>query len=186
MRRIVVLHGMSGVSLTRCAEKIKSSLSSLIPVEHADIEERIKSQHSFQRMTEAVWQAPRDVMTSFDWPKAAREGISQLLSSHADLGLLTCHLTYYRGQTHEFYEPGDLFQIYQDEWSRRPNNADAPAPPLCVVTLIDDLYAFSCAYRPKRRSLTFRVRSPTNIVAGKRTNGNRGTQILSTFLPSSK
>lgn len=140
MRRIVVLHGTSGVSLTRCAEKIKSSLSSLIPVEHDDLEERIKSQHSFQRMTEAVWQAPRDVMTSSVWPKAAREGISQLLSSHADLGILTCHLTYYRGQTHEFYEPGDLFQIYQDEWSRQPNNADASAPPLCVVTLIDDLY----------------------------------------------
>lgn len=140
MRRIVILHGTSGVLLSKCAEKIKSSLSSLASVEHDDIEVRIKSERSVHRMTEALWKVPREAIKSIIWPKAARASISYLLSSEADVGLLTCNLIYYRGQTHEFYDPGDLAQIYQDEWSKRHENDGAPAPPLLVVTLIDDVY----------------------------------------------
>jgi len=140
MKRIVILHGPSGVSLNKCAEKLKSALSNFISLKHDDLEERIKREYSFNRMTEAVWQAPRDVVTSSIWPKAARESISQLLSSEADLGLLTCHLTYYRGQTHEFYEPGDLSRIYEEEWSKATGDSSTAPPPLLVVTLIDDVY----------------------------------------------
>src|SRR5882724_522103 len=155
MKRIVILHGTSGVSLSRCAEKVKAALSKFVTLEHDDLEERIKREHSFRRMTEAVWQAPRDVVTSFIWPKAARDSISHLLASQAELGLLTCHLTYYRGQTHEFYEPGDLFQIYEDEWSKL-SNTNNPPPPLLVITLIDDVY--DVFLRLSRRDEVFDIR----------------------------
>lgn len=140
MKRVVILHGTSGVDLSRCAKKLLDALRPGVRAELADVEVPIKSSQNAERMTDVVWGTTRDAMTSFVWPEAARGCLQRLLSSEADIGILVCHLVYYRGRTHEFYEPGDLAQIYKEEWAKTRNIKDTSPPPLLVLTLIDDIY----------------------------------------------
>jgi hypothetical protein len=165
--QIIVVNAPSGVALTSATDKIKAFLNhpptgeNAIPptsVAMADVEDELltlfRSDYPQQEprssgpMQDVLFKLPRDAVTQFYWPLAAKAAFKKLLTADAEICILRCHLTFYRGATREFYPVGDLEgalvnaarDIKQFEGGNKLNNSSPNPRIVTVLTLIDDIF----------------------------------------------
>src|SRR5258708_9063375 len=164
--RIIVVNSPSGVALTSATDKIEAFLShppseeNAIPaasVAIADVEDELRAlfrsdypdeePRSSGPMQDVLFKLPRDAVTQYYWPLAAKAAFTKLLAADSEIRILRCHLTFYRGATREFYPVGDLegalINAARDRQSVsgvKTSNL-SPEPKIAtVLTLIDDIF----------------------------------------------
>ena len=140
----VVLNAASGVGLSTAAGRLKASLEekeyavALVDLEDILLEEVAPAHlgNKYPDMRSLLWYQPRDLVSRVLWPAAAQLALAQLAEVECDIRILVCHLTYYRAETREFYEPASYLDMCQAAHSE----AFLPLKIACVVTLIDDVF----------------------------------------------
>jgi len=164
--QIIVVNSPSGVALTSATDKIEAFLThpppeeSAIPaasVAIADVEDELlalfrkdypdEEPRSSGPMQDVLFKLPRDAVTQYYWPLAAKAAFTKLLTADSDIRILRCHLTYYRGATREFYPVGDLEGALAHAARDRQSVGGVetgnltPEPRIAtVLTLIDDVF----------------------------------------------
>jgi hypothetical protein len=166
--RIVVVNAPSGVALTATTDKIRAFLAnpptdykpaSKATVDVEDVESELldlfRAHYPNEKpsaagpMQDVLTRLPRDAITQYYWPRAAKSAFKKLLTGQSDVRIVRCHLTYYREATREFYAAGDvhraLAEAIAELKSASPEDASlaerwAEARVALVLTFIDDVF----------------------------------------------
>lgn len=146
-KALVLLAGTPGIKRTNALDRIKEHaggrtiasedvdkhLRSLVLERIAAGDELAEAFHPNKEPTQQriTWKLAQDHVCKL-WSEALIRALGELAAQTADAYVLVSHLTYYRGETHEFYSPAAR------GWETLRTSSDFEVKR--IVTLIDDVY----------------------------------------------